>query len=83
MAEKAKQQNTVGLESTPDLSHNDQLTFILRSVNTKRKIVNFFLGYELIEATQVKIWHIVFMSDCAMVDGLGLELSDRLQRSVI
>lgn len=46
MAEKAKQQNTVGVESTPDLSHVDQLTSILRSVNGERKIVKRFLGFE-------------------------------------
>jgi len=64
---------SVVVDSTPDLSHVDQLTFIFRFVNKEGKIVERFLAFEPIESHTGES-----LAECvvAMVDSLGLELSN-------
>lgn len=64
---------SVIVDSTPDLSHVDQLTFIFRFVNQDGHIQERFLGFEPIESHTGES-----LADCitAMVDSLGLDLSN-------
>lgn len=41
---------SVIVDSTPDLSHIDQLTFIFRFFNEERKVVERFIGFEPIHS---------------------------------
>uniref|UniRef100_A0A8C9YGK0 TTF-type domain-containing protein n=1 Tax=Sander lucioperca TaxID=283035 RepID=A0A8C9YGK0_SANLU len=64
---------SVVVDSTPDLSHVDQLTFIFRFVDKKGKVVERFLAFEPIESHTGEN-----LAECvvAMVESLGLELSN-------
>lgn len=64
---------SVVVDSTPDLSHVDQLTFIFRFVNKEGNIVARFLTFEPIESHTGES-----LAECvvAMVASLGLELSN-------
>ena len=64
---------SVVVDSTPDLSHVDQLTFIFRFVDKKGKVVERFLAFEPIESHTGKS-----LAECvvAMIESLGMELSN-------
>ncbi len=64
---------SVIVDSPPDLSHVDQLTFILRFVSKQGKIVERFLAFEPIQSHTGQS-----LADCvtAMVENLGLDLSN-------
>ena len=42
------------VDSTPDLSHTDQLTFVFRFVSKEGSVVERFLGFEPIESHRGK-----------------------------
>ena len=64
---------SVIVDSTPDLSHVDQLTFIFRFVTNERKVVERFIGFEPIEShTGVSLADSVL----AMISDLGLDVSN-------
>ncbi|KAL7400230.1 hypothetical protein ABVT39_008832 [Epinephelus coioides] len=64
---------SVIVDSTPDLSHVDQLTFIFRFVSKQGNIVERFLAFEPIQSHTGQS-----LADCviAMVENLGLDLSN-------
>lgn len=64
---------SVIVDSTPDLSHVDQLTFIFRFVSKQGNIVERFLAFEPIHSHTGQS-----LADCvtAMVENLGLDLSN-------
>lgn len=61
------------MDSTPDLSHVDQLTFIFSFVDPDGHVMERFLAFEPIESHTGQS-----LADCilAMVDSLGLDLSN-------
>uniref|UniRef100_A0A672HX76 TTF-type domain-containing protein n=1 Tax=Salarias fasciatus TaxID=181472 RepID=A0A672HX76_SALFA len=64
---------SVIVDSTPDLSHVDQLTFIFRFVSKQGDTVERFLAFEPIQSHTGQS-----LADCvtAMVENLGLDLSN-------
>uniref|UniRef100_A0A3B1JTW1 TTF-type domain-containing protein n=1 Tax=Astyanax mexicanus TaxID=7994 RepID=A0A3B1JTW1_ASTMX len=64
---------SVIVDSTPDLAHVDQLTFIFRFVNNDGHVVERFLAFEPIENHSGDS-----LAECvvAMVENLGLDLSN-------
>ncbi|MBN3309056.1 ZMYM1 protein, partial [Amia calva] len=64
---------SVVVDSTPDLSHVDQLTFIFRFVSTEGKVVERFLGFEPLHSHTG-----ASLAECVlkMVRDLGLDLSN-------
>ena len=68
----AKYFSVIG-DSTPDLSHVDQLTFIFRFVSEQGNIVERFLAFEPIQSHTGQS-----LTDCvtAMVENLGLDFSN-------
>uniref|UniRef100_A0A673NLW3 TTF-type domain-containing protein n=1 Tax=Sinocyclocheilus rhinocerous TaxID=307959 RepID=A0A673NLW3_9TELE len=69
---------SVIVDSTPDLSHVDQLTFIFRFVDPDGHVVERFLAFEPIESHTGES-----LADCilAMVDSLRLDLSNCRRQS--
>lgn len=64
---------SVIVESTPDLSHVDQLTFIFRFVNVEGRVVERLFGFEPLHShTGASIAECVLK----MVRDLGLDLSN-------
>ena len=64
---------SVIVDSTPDLSHVDQLTFFFRFVSEEGKVVERFIGFEPIHSHTG-----ASLAECVvkMVNDLGLDLSD-------
>ncbi|KAL6480194.1 hypothetical protein MHYP_G00112270 [Metynnis hypsauchen] len=64
---------SVIVDSTPDLAHVDQLTFIFRFVNNGGEVVEHFLAFEPIENHSGNS-----LAECvvAMVENLGLDLTN-------
>lgn len=64
---------SVIVDSTPDLSHVDQLTYIFRFVNSEGRIVERFVGFEPISSHRGES-----LADCviSMVQQLGLDLEN-------
>ena len=64
---------SVIIDSTPDLSHVDQLTFLFRFVNMEGNVVERFLAFEPIRSHTGES-----LAQCviAMVNSLGLDRSD-------
>ena len=64
---------SVIVDSTPDLSHVDQLTFVFRFVNASGKVVERFIGFEPIHShTGLSLAESVI----SMVRNLGLDLAN-------
>uniref|UniRef100_A0A3B4Y3E3 DUF4371 domain-containing protein n=1 Tax=Seriola lalandi dorsalis TaxID=1841481 RepID=A0A3B4Y3E3_SERLL len=61
------------LDSTPDMSHVDQLTFVFRFVSEKGRVVERFIAFEPIHSHTGSS-----LAECVqkMVSDLGLDLSD-------
>ncbi len=60
-------------DSTPGMSHVDQLTFVFWFVSEKGKVFELFIGFELIHSHTG-----LSLAECVlkMVSDLGLDLSD-------
>jgi hypothetical protein len=79
MGDKAKQviadeiKQAKYFDSTPDLSHVDQLTFVFRFVNASGKVVERFIGFEPIHShTGLSLAETVI----SMVRNLGLDMAN-------
>lgn len=64
---------SVIVDSTPDMSHVDQLTFVFRFVSEKGKVIERFIGFEPIHSHTGSS-----LADCVMkmVIDMGLDLSN-------